>query len=157
MLILWPEIAILRDVLQHVSLDGHSRSYKRPPRISGSALPDLCCWCVLDLFSECLPTKQTPARARFRTAVLSPCVCSCPAMPRSRTDGMRNSFRFIFRRDQAFVEILLPTFDQLEPFLKDRLPSFQRSCILHLTCQKCLSFLSLFESDPVLLPFWKIL
>ena len=115
MLILWPEIAILRDVLQHVSLDGHSRSYKRPPRISGSALPDLCCWCVLDLFSECLPTKQTPARARFRTAGLSPCVCSCPAMPRSRTDGMRNSFRFIFRRDPAFVKILLPTLDQLDP------------------------------------------
>ena len=48
-------------------------------------------------------------------------------MPRSRTDGMRNSFRFIFRRDPAFVEILLPTLDQLEPFLKDRVLAY---CIL---------------------------
>ena len=38
-----------------------------PLRISGSALWDLCCWCVLALYPKCLPTKQTSARARFQT------------------------------------------------------------------------------------------
>ena len=37
MLILWPEIEILRNVLQHVFLDGHSPSYKHPQNFSISS------------------------------------------------------------------------------------------------------------------------
>ena len=52
---------------------------------------------------------------------------------------------------------MLPTIDQLEPFVSDRLPSFQCSCMLHLLRQPSLSFLCLLESAPVLLPSWKTL
>ena len=48
-----------------------------PPRISGSVLWDLCCWCALALYPKCLPTRQTLVRACFQTtgSLSTACVC----------------------------------------------------------------------------------
>ena len=76
-----------------------------PPRISGSALWDLCCWCALALYPNCLPTKKTPVRARFRTTdpSLPACICSCPATPRYRTLWQAEKFRFSFSDTVVFL------------------------------------------------------
>ena len=132
-----------------------------PLRISGSALWDLCCWCALALYPKCLPTKQTSVRARFRTTYPgSPaCVCSCPATPRADIEhyGMRKSVLFLFRIQWSFFEIMLPTLDQFETLVKNRSPSIQRSCKLHLSCQPSPALLCFFESDHFLAPSWKTL
>ena len=108
-----------------------------------------------------MPTKQTSARARFRTTYPgSPaCVCSCPATPRADIEhyGMRKSVLFLFRIQWSFFEIRLPTLDQFETLVKNRSPSIQRSCKLHLSCQPSPSLLCFFESDHFLAPSWKIL
>ena len=49
--------------------------------------------------------------------------------------GMRKSFLFPFRTHWSFFEIMLPTLDQFETLVKNRPPSIQRSCKLHLLCQ----------------------
>ena len=50
---------------------------------------------------------------------------------------------------------MLPTLDQLETLVEDRLPSFQRSRKLHLSCQPSLALLCFFESDHFFSPSWK--
>ena len=68
---------------------------------------------------------------------------------------MRKSFPFLFWVQLSSLEIMLPTHDQLETLVEDRLPSFQRSCKLHLSSQPPLAFLCFFESDHFFWPSWK--
>ena len=56
--------------------------------------------------------------------------------------GMRKSFLFLFRIQWSFFEIMLPTLDQFETLVKNRPPSIQRSCKLHLSCQPSPALLS---------------
>ena len=71
--------------------------------------------------------------------------------------GMRKSFLFLFRIQWSFFEIMLPTLDQFETLVKNRPPSIQRSCKLHLSCQPSPALLCFFESDHFLAPSWKTL
>ena len=68
---------------------------------------------------------------------------------------MRKSFPFLFWVQLSSFEIMLPTHDQLETLVEDRLRSFQRSCKLHLSSQPPLAFLRFFESDHFFWPSWK--
>ena len=90
-----------------------------PPRISGSVLWDLCCWCALALYPKCLPTRQTPVRAYFQTtgSLSTACVCSCPAQSRIKHEGMSESFRFLK-------------------------PSSRITCLLCNVCANCISLVS---------------
>ena len=71
--------------------------------------------------------------------------------------GRRKSFGFLFRIQWSFFEIMLPTLDQFEILVKNRPPSIQRSCKLHLLCQPSPALLCFFESDNFLSPSWKTL
>ena len=57
---------------------------------------------------------------------------------------------FFFQINWLFMEIVLPTLDQFKPSFKNGLFSFQRSCILHFSCQFSFSFLSPRRVSPVL-------
>ena len=52
---------------------------------------------------------------------------------------------------------MLPTLDQFETLIKNRSPSIQRSCKLHLSCQPSPALLCFFESDHFLAPSLKTL
>ena len=104
-----------------------------PPRISSSALWDLCYWCTLALDPKCLPTKRTPALRRLFA------FARVQHRLKIKHDDMRKSFRFLFWIQLSSFEIMLPTLDQLETLVEDRLPSFQRSRKLHLSCQPSLA------------------
>ena len=69
--------------------------------------------------------------------------------------GMWKSFLFLFRIQWSFFEIMLLTLDQFETLVKNRPPSIQRSCKLHLSCQPSPALLCFFESDHFLAPSWK--
>ena len=71
--------------------------------------------------------------------------------------GMWKSFLFLFRIQWSFFEIMLLTLDQFETLVKNRPPSIQRSCKLHLSCQPSPALVCLFESDHFLAPSWKTL
>ena len=65
-------------------------------------------------------------------------------------DGVWKGSRFLFQINWLFMEIVLPTLDQFKPSFKNGLFSFQRSCILHFSCQFSFSFLSPRRVSPVL-------
>ena len=118
-----------------VSLLGWQQPFERsPPKISWRVLLDLFCRYVLDFYSECPPTTPILARSRFQNAGLSSAAGS----------------RFLFQKNWLFMEIVLPTLDQFKPSFKNGLFSFQRSCILHFSCQFSFSFLSPRRVSPVL-------
>ena len=64
-------------------------------------------------------------------------------------DGVWKGSRFLFQINWLFMEIVLPTLDQFKPSFKNGLFSFQRSCILHFSCQFSFSFLSPRRVSPV--------
>ena len=63
--------------------------------------------------------------------------------------GMWKSFLFLFRIQWSFFEIMLPTLDQFETLVKNRPPSIQRSCKLHLSCQPSPALVCLFRKRPL--------
>lgn len=98
---------------------------------------------------KCLPTKRTPALRRLLA------FARVQHRLKIKHDDMRKSFRFLFWIQLSSFEIMLPTLDELETLVEDRLPSFQRSRKLHLSCQPSLALLCFFESDHFFSPSWK--
>ena len=132
---------------------GWQQPFERsPPKISWRVLLDLFCRYVLDFYSECPSTTPILARSRDQNVGLSSAadVCSRPASKSYTMACGKVLVCFLFQINWLFTEIVLPTLDQFKPSFKNGLFSFQRSCILHFSCQFSFSFLSPRRVSPVL-------
>ena len=130
-----------------------------PPRISGSALWDLCCWCALALYPNCLPPKQTPVRARFRTTDPSSpaCICSCLATPRCQTLWQAEKFPFSFSDTVVYLSNHAPNTRSVRNPRQESpsfYPTFLQTASLVSASPTLLCF---FESDNFLSPSKKTL
>ena len=93
-------------------------------------------WHVLVFKTQVFRRLQTFARVQQRIEIVH--------------DGVWKGSRFLFQINWLFMEIVLPTLDQFKPSFKNGLFSFQRSCILHFSCQFSFSFLAPRRVSPVL-------
>ena len=104
-------------------------------------------------------SKQTSARARFRTTDHSSLasVCSCPATPRYRTLWHEEKFPFSFSDTVVFLWNHAPnTWSVRNP--RQESPSFYPTLLQTTSLVSALSCLAFFfESDHFLAPSWKTL
>ena len=125
-----------------------------------SALQKLQYWCVLALCPKRLQTKQTPARARFRTTEPSSpaCVCSCPATPRNRKRWREERFSLSLTDTVVFLWNHAPNTRSVRNPRRQSPSFFSRSVqtASFLSDLFCLVLFS-FESEHFLSPSWKIL